>query len=230
MGAATNGVASSDFDTDEIAYVPTTGVDKLFETPLVQATAESVKGYGHIVESPNNFPIEITRWPAQGWRPVDANSGDQGGTTEGIFEFWWKGDTLYARNNAVGDSYLFGWSQLPEKATTSGKGSEPRERALIWRANYHPDGGQLFFPIDGQSFVVPLALPGDDVTPEKFTSFRSDGGKGLYIHPNIWHGAVVPVDDHCRLLDRQGKVHAHVSVDFAKEFGGYLSVPLGNSI
>jgi hypothetical protein len=29
---------------------------------------------------------------------------------EGLFEFWWKGDTLYARNNAVRDSYLFAWS------------------------------------------------------------------------------------------------------------------------
>lgn len=220
----------TDFDPDEVAYVPTTGVRNVFETPLVQATAANLKGYGHIVESPESHRIEIVRWPAQGWRPVDANSGDQGGVTEGLFEFWWKGDTLYARNNAVGDSYLFAWSQFPEEAATSSSNSNgvgrPRERALIWRANYHPDGGQLFYPMDGQSFVVPLALPGDDVTPDKFVAFRCDGGKGLYIHPNIWHGAVVPIDDHCRLLDRQGRVHARVSVDFAKEFGGYLSVPL----
>ncbi|CAD6572778.1 MAG: hypothetical protein CYPHOPRED_004937 [Cyphobasidiales sp. Tagirdzhanova-0007] len=210
---------------DEIAYTPTTGVRNKFETPLVQANAENLKGYGHIVLSPETYPIEIVRWPAQGWRPVDTNSGDQGGVTEGLFEFWWKGDTLYARNNAVGDSYLFAWSQWPEEAATSGAG-KPRERALIWRANYHPDGGQLFYPLDGQSFVVPLALPGDDVTPEKFIAFRCDGGQGLYIHPGIWHGAVVPLDDHSRFLDRQGRVHARVSVDFAKEFGGYLSVPL----
>lgn len=214
-----------DFDPKEIAYTPTTGVRKVFETPLVQANAETLRGYGQIVDVPDTHHIEIVRWPAQGWRPVDKNSGDQGGITEGLFEFWWKGDTLYARNNAVGDSYLFAWSQYPEEALTTGA-SKPRERALIWRANYHPDGGQLFYPTDGQSFVIPLALPGDDITPEKFVAFRCDGGKGLYIHPNIWHGAVVPVDDHSRFLDRQGRVHARVSVDFAKEFGGYLSVPL----
>jgi ureidoglycolate lyase len=214
-----------EFDPAEVAYEPTTGVHKVFEAPLVQANAESLKGYGHIVESPENFPIEIVQWPAQGWRPVDAHSGDQGGTTEGVFEFWWKGDTLYARNNAVGSSYLFAWSQWPEEAATSGVG-KPRERALIWRANYHPDGGQLFFPTNGQSFVIPLALPGDDITPDKFVAFRCDGNQGLYIHPNIWHGAVVPVDDQSRFLDRQGRVHARISVDFAKEFGGYLSVPL----
>ena len=100
------------------------------------------------------------------------------------------------------------------------------ERALIWRANYHPDGGQLFYPLHGESFVVPLALPGDDVTPEKFTTFWCDGSRGLYIHPNVWHGAIVPFDDHAQLLDRQGRVHARVSVDFAKEFGCYLSSPM----
>jgi ureidoglycolate lyase len=214
-----------DFEPSEISYIPTTGVRKLYETPLVQATPETVKGYGEIVELPDKHRIEIVRWPAQGWRPVDANSGDQGGVTEGLFEFWWKGDTLYARNNAVGSSYLFAWSQFPEEALKDGP-PRPRDRAMIWRANYHPDGGQLFFPTNGESFVVPLAMPGDDVTPDKFVAFRCDGGKGLYIHPNIWHGAVVPIADHARLIDRQGRVHARVSVDFAKEFGGYLSVPL----
>lgn len=157
--------------------------------------------------------------------PIDANSGDQGGIAEGIFEFWWKGETLYARNNAVGDSYLFGWSNWPEEAATDGP-AKLRRRALIWRANYHPDGGQLFWPLHGESFAVPLALPGDDVTPERFTSFWCDGSRGLYIHPNVWHGAIVPLDDHAEFLDRQGRVHARVSVDFAKEFGCYLAVPL----
>jgi len=30
--------------------------------------------------------------------------GRPGGVTEGLFEFWWKGETLYARNTAVGGS------------------------------------------------------------------------------------------------------------------------------
>jgi hypothetical protein len=29
--------------------------------------------------------------------PIDKNSGDQGGVAEGMFEFCWKGETLYAQ-------------------------------------------------------------------------------------------------------------------------------------
>src|ERR1700738_4673677 len=102
----------------EFAYVPTTGVRRAHETPIVLATEASLEGFGRLVDDPKIFPIEIVRWPAQGWRPIDPNSGDQGGITEGLFEFCWKGETLYARNNAVGDSYLFGWSNWPEEAAT----------------------------------------------------------------------------------------------------------------
>jgi ureidoglycolate lyase len=212
-------------ELDDIAYVPTTGVRRVHETPLIVATDASLEGYGKLVDDPKTFAIEIVRWPQQGWRPIDANSGDQGGITQGIFEFQWMGETLFARNNAVRDSYLFGWSTWPEEASREGR--KPRSRALIWRANYHPDGGQLIYPMNGESFVVPLALPGDDVTPDRFVSFWCDGTKGLYIHPNVWHGAFVPHADEARFLDRQGRVHARVSVDFPKEFGCYLAVPLG---
>ena len=93
-----------DIDPAEIAYVPTTGVRRVHEAPLVAATEDTLKGYGHLVHEPKAFPIEIKRWPAQGWRPIDANFGDQGGVTEGIFDSWWSGETLYARNGAVGDA------------------------------------------------------------------------------------------------------------------------------
>jgi ureidoglycolate lyase len=214
-----------DFEPAAMAYHPTTGVRTVCETPVVEATAASLQGLGLLVDEPHSFPIEIVRWPAGGWRPVDANSGDQGGVAEGEFEFWWRGDTLFAHNAAVGDRYLFGWSRWPEEAAAEGP-TRPRERALIWRANYHPDGGQLFWPRQGGGFVIPLALPGDDVTPASFVSFRVEGRQGLYIHPGVWHGAVVPLSDHAVFLDRQGRVHARVSVDFPKEFGCYLAVPL----
>jgi type II secretory pathway component PulF len=69
------------------------------------------------------------------------------------------------------------------------------------------------------AYVVPLAKPGDDVKPEDFVCFRFDGAKGLYIHPNIWHEGVFSVAGRQRFFDKQGAVHARVSVDFAREFG-----------
>lgn len=218
-------IAGMDIDPQKIAYIPSTGVRRVHETPLVAATGATLDGYGCLVDDPGNFPIEIVPWPAQGWRAIDPSTGNQGGVAEGLFECTWKGETLYARNNAVGDSYLFGWSNWPEDAAAEACGKR-RERALIWRANYHPDGGQLFYPTNRQSFAVPLALPGDDVTPEKFVTFWCDGSRGLYLHPNVWHGAIVPHDDQAKFLDRQGRVHARVSVNFVREFGCYLGAPL----
>src|ERR1700680_5201533 len=110
-----------DIDRLKIAHAPTTGVRRTHVTPLIVASDASLAGYGCLVDDPKTFPIEIVRWPAQGWRALDDNTGDQGGVTEGLFEFCWKGETLYARNNAVGDSYLFAWSTWPEQATTDGK-------------------------------------------------------------------------------------------------------------
>ena len=100
------------------------------------------------------------------------------------------------------------------------------ERILLWHANYHPDGGQLFFPLDRKPFLVPLALPGDDVRPGKFVCFRFDGSQGLYIHPNIWHEGVFATSGTQRFFDQQGAVHARVSVDFAREFGCLLEAPI----
>ena len=74
--------------------------------------------------------------------------------------------------------------------------------------------------------MVPLALPGDHVTPRKFVSFWCESSSALYLHPNVWHGAIVPLDDEAEFLDRQGRVHARISVNFVTEFGCYLGVRL----
>jgi len=194
------------------------------DVPLVVATPVSVMGYGRLVDDYRTHPVEIVRWPAQGWRPVDSDSGDEGGTTEGTFQCQWKGDVLYGRNDAVDGHYVLGWSCDPSLATED-SGEDEQDQVLLWHANYHPDGGQLFYPLDGQPFVVPVALPGDDVQPEDFVALWCDGTQGLYIHPNIWHEGVFP-SRNGRFFDKQGKVHARVSVDFAREFDCLLRVPL----
>ena len=195
------------------------GLERL-RMPLIDATPEMLKDYGRLVDDAEACTIEIVRWPAQGWRPVDEDTGDQGGITEGIFASWWEGDVLLGRNDAVGGEYVLAYATDPALARRDH--ARAAERILLWHANYHPDGGQLFFPLDGQPFLVPLALPGDDVKPRDFVCFRFDGRQGLYIHPNIWHEGVFATRGSQRFLDRQGAVHARVSVDFAHEFGCLL--------
>ena len=170
-----------------------------------------------------DFEIEIVTWPAQGWRQIDEGTGNEDGATEGIFHGDWNGDILVGRNEAV-DGHVLGWSCEPQQANAAEATCPPDQ--VLWYMNYHPDGGQLFFPLDKKPFVIPAALQGDDLKPEHVVALWCDGSRGLYIHLNIWHEGIFPVTETQRFLDRQGKVHARVSCDIGAEFGVYLSVPL----
>jgi hypothetical protein len=192
--------------------------------PIVDATPQTLKGYGYLVDDPQQCRIEIVRWPAPGARPVDEDSGDQGGTTEGVFVSEWQGDILYGHNEAVGGHYILAYAEPPESARTDH--ADPPRRMMLWHANYHPDGGQLFFPLDGRPFYAPLALAGDNVTPQRFVCFRFEGNRGLYIHPSIWHEGVFTLRGSQRFFDQQGRVHARISVDFAREFGCLLEATI----
>ena len=201
------------------------GLDRL-TIPVIEATAESLVGYGELVTDPADCQIEIVRWPPQGRRPVDEDSGDEGGTTEGVFISQWKGDILYGRNAAVGGHYILGYAKEPAHADEHH--SRQPESLLLWHANYHPDGGQLFFPQMQRPFLAPLAKPGDDVRPEDFVCFLFGGRQGLYIHPNVWHEGIFAISGEHQFFDKQGAVHARVSIDFPREFNCLLEVPLND--
>ena len=195
------------------------------DVPLIEASAESLKDYGCLVDDAESFDIEIVQWPAPGWRPVDAGTGDEAGAVVGIFHSEWHGEVLRGSNDAVNGDYILGWSANPVDADSNLSVDEP-ERVLLWHLNYHPDGGQLFFPLNNKPFVVPVALPGDDLKLEDIVAFWCDGSQGLYIHPNIWHEGVFPATQKQSFHDCQGKVHARVSCNIAQEFGVFLNVPL----
>ena len=192
--------------------------------PIVDANDKVLEGFGRLVTNPDSCKVEIVRWPSVGSRPVDEDTGDQAGTKKGVFISQWDGDILYGRNEAVSGHYILAYATDPSEAKTGGD-KEP-QRMLLWHANYHPDGGQLFFPLDNRPFYVPLALPGDDITPNKFICFRFSGDFGLYIHPGVWHEGVFTARGSQRFFDEQGAVHARVSVDFAREFNCLLEAEL----
>ena len=192
--------------------------------PVVEATPAALEGYGRLIDDPHECRIEIVPWPARGRRPVDAGTGAEGGTTEGVFVSEWRGDILYGRNEAVGGHYILAYAEAPERARDDH--GEPPRRMMLWHANYHPDGGQLFFPLGDSPYYVPLARPGDEVSPSDFICFRVGGRQGLYIHPDVWHEGVFALRGTQRFFDKQGAVHARVSVDFAREFGCLLEAPI----
>ena len=199
------------------------------EIPLIEATNENLRGYGYLVDDFDKCEIEIIKWPKQGWREIDEGTGNEGGTTEGPFEAWWDEDILYGRNNAVGHKseydkdgkYLLGYSYDPSNSSKNFTKEDPK-KIYIWHVNYHPDGGQLFFPNDNKPFISPLALPGDDIKPNSFKAFYFNGSQGLYIHPNIWHEGIFPTKGKAVFKGKQGKVHARVSIDIFREFHTYI--------
>jgi ureidoglycolate lyase len=196
-----------------------------FEMPLVQATPASFASYGTIVTDYKTHKVPITKWPHSGWRKVDAGTGDEAGHKEGVFEFWWQGDVLFGENKAVQDRYILGWSVAPELARIDNT-TPDRTRLLMWHANHHPDGGQMFYPLDGTPFVAALACTGDDMQPKDWVAFYCDGSFGICLNAGIWHEAIAPLSPKARFYDKQGAVHARVSADFPREFGVLMSVPL----
>ena len=164
----------------------------IVDVPLVEATKESLEGYGLIVDDPEDFTVqkgtfEIVPWPVQGWRKLDPGTGDEAGTTEGDFELEWRGDYYHGRNLAIAttnNTYLGGLGTIPEKAnhtSSTGTGDE----IYLWMSDYHPDGAQLFWTREKIPFVVCLGKSsfGDNITPQDMRAFYVPAGKGVYFHP-----------------------------------------------
>ena len=197
----------------------------IYEVELVSAHDERFNKFGRKVYDYDNEVVVIETWPQPGWRPVESGTGNEGGITEGEFVFKRQGGLMTAFNHAVDGHYVSGWFSDPATAHAEQRGCD-YSRVLVREANYHPDGGQVFYPQNHTPFVALLALPGDDIKPEDFVAFYCDGSFGIQIWPSIWHQPIFPLADEARYDDKQGKVHACIACDFIAEFGVYLSVPL----
>jgi ureidoglycolate lyase/seryl-tRNA synthetase len=202
------------------------GEARVHRVRAVRASREALDGYGEIVADYAAHQVTIVPWPTRGRRRLHPGTGIEGGVTEGAFEMHAEGEILFARNDAVARSYIIGWYADPATARVHAPAADKR-RIFTHEANYHPDGGQIWFPRGGQPFVALLAKPGDDVTPDDFVAFHFDGSFGLQIAPGVWHQPAAPVADRIVFDNKQGRVHACVDVDFLGEFGCYLEVPLG---
>ncbi len=202
------------------------GEAEVHRLPLVEATVESLRGFGDIVTDFAAAEVMAVPWPLTGRRPMSPSvSGNEAGVTEGSFAIWADGGLLLAHNEAVERSYIIGWYDDPAEARQDVMPTRS-DRLYIYEANYHPDGGQIWYPRDGTPFVAVFAKPTDDVRPEDFVAFRFDGSFGLQILPSVWHQPAAPVGPRMTIDNKQGRVHACVDFDSLAEAGCYLEVPL----
>jgi len=88
----------------------------------------------------------------------------------------------------------------------------------------------VFFPWS-RPFLVPVALPGDDVRPEDlYVSYGRRASRFITFMPTYGTKGFFAISGKQRFLDRQGAVHARVSVDFVKEFQCLLEIPLKHMV
>ncbi len=196
----------------------------LYYIPVVKGTAESLQGYGRIVEDKDSAIVDIVTWPALGWRKVVPGTGNEAGTSKGLFEMHWEGDYCYATNHAIKAKYLTAWSCYPTEAKHDS--TAPRRLIITHEANYHPDGGQFVYPLNKKPFILILALPGDDISPKDFVAFYFDGTAGFHINPGVWHQPAFPLEESLELYNEQGAVHACIDSHFAVEFDCLLAIDL----
>ena len=217
----------SNFSGIDLAALPSIarGEARAVRAPSVVATEQSLASYGRLVDDFQTAELTIVPWPVRGPRPLVPGTGIEGGVVEDRFVMERRGQVQYATNYAVGRSYVTGWFEDPPTASEDTRAHDVT-RLFTHEANYHPDGGQIFFPEDGTPFVALLARPGDDVRPEDFIAFWFDGSRGVHVNPGVWHQPVFPLVPAARFENRQGRVHACVSIDFVGEFGVYIEVPL----
>ena len=52
------------------------------------------------------------------------------------------------------NKYLDGLGAMPEHATHNDTTCSQDNVIYLWMSDYHPDGGQLFWPLEGIPFVV----------------------------------------------------------------------------
>lgn len=125
----------------------------IINVPVVDANDDSLKGYGRIVRSPEDFTtadktFEIVRWPQPGWRALDPDTGDEAGTTEGNFHVRWDGDYYYAENLAVAttnNKYLDGLAVPPEVAQHGASCVGDGNTIHLWMSDYHPGKESMTF-------------------------------------------------------------------------------------
>ncbi len=67
----------------------------------------------------------------------------------------------------------------------------------------HPQGNQVFMPLDGQRYLVIVAPAGTPPTAADLHAFLCRGNQGVNYHRGTWHHPMIALDTDCCFLEVQ---------------------------
>lgn len=65
----------------------------------------------------------------------------------------------------------------------------------------HPLGSQIFFPLDGQRYLVVVAPAGAPPAPADLRAFVASGQQGVNYHLGTWHHPMIALDRNCHFIE-----------------------------
>lgn len=190
-------------DYSHVSHLP------IRKCPVVKATARSLSGIGHLIDSFEDEKCVLIPWPRhRRERPLMRGTGIPT-VTHGKFTVWWDGNLAKGRNQAVNSG------EYTVALLKDGK-------LLTREFNYHPDGSQIFYPLEYKPFRMFLGYgrfdkSGIDMPVVK--CFEFDGRQGVHIYPNIWHQPPVTYEGSLTFDNKQASTHACVGYDSIREEG-----------
>ncbi len=84
---------------------------------------------------------------------------------------------------------------------------QPRPRPIVIRMmERHPLGSQAFVPMSGQNYLIVVAAPGGNFSPDDLQAFQVDGGIGVNYRKGTWHHPLLTLeaDSDFLVIDRGG--------------------------
>lgn len=60
---------------------------------------------------------------------------------------------------------------------------------------YHPLGGQVFFPLHQRPFPIVVAPPGEQILFTSIRGFITNGEQGVNLHRGVWHHYQLSLDE-----------------------------------
>ena len=193
--------------------------------PVVDATDAALEGYGKLVDDPSVVQCcdralarradggPWTKTPAtRAGRPRVCSSANGAATS----------CTAATKRSTV----ITSWRTTSEPSRADETHGRPPSRMMLWHCNYHPDGGQLFFPLDKAAVLRAARVARRRRQAGAVRTSVSTARAGSTSIRTCGTKACSRDAARSASTTRQGAVHARVSVDFAREFGCLLEAVL----